>query len=194
MRVEPRSAEGWECWVMNPGKPHAPEGVLVARAADVTLCVRSAPRLFDPARRVSEAARRPCEPASQGRVRSWCKVGEPDSSHKTKPPMKQAKSPFLWAAADLGARELVVAITTHRNTPPRLQTYPNTPAGHRQFLKQLPAKARSVPVAMEATGVYGTTLALRLQAHAGVEVMVLNPRAVKDFIRAGMQRAKTDRV
>ena len=49
-------------------------------------------------------------------------------------------------------------------------------------------------VAMEATGVYGTTLALRLQAQPGVEVMVLNPRAVKDFIRAGMQRAKTGRV
>jgi transposase len=108
--------------------------------------------------------------------------------------MKQVKSPFLWAAADVSARELVVAMTTDWDAPPRLQTYPNTTAGHHQLLKQLTAKADRVRVAMEATGVYGMTLALRLQAQPGVEVMVLNPRAVKDFIRAGMQRAKTDRV
>jgi transposase len=108
--------------------------------------------------------------------------------------MKQAKSPFLWTAVDVSACELVVAITTDWDAPPRLQTYPNTPAGHRQLLKQLTAKASCIRVAMEATGVYGMTLALRLQAQANVEVMVLNPRAVKDFIRAGMQRAKTDRV
>jgi transposase len=108
--------------------------------------------------------------------------------------MKQAKSPFLWAAVDVSARELVVAMTTDWDAPPRLQTYPNTPAGHRVLLKHLTAKANGVRVAMEATGVYGMTLALRLQAQAAVEVMVINPRAVKDFIRAGMQRAKTDRV
>ena len=54
--------------------------------------------------------------------------------------MKQVKSPFLWAAADVSARELVVALTTDGDAPPRVQTYPNTPAGHRQLLKQLTAR------------------------------------------------------
>jgi transposase len=47
---------------------------------------------------------------------------------------------------------------------------------------------------MESTGVYSLSLALHLQADARVEVMILNPRAVKDFLRARMQRAKTDKV
>jgi transposase len=108
--------------------------------------------------------------------------------------MKQANSPLLCAAVDVSARELVVAIGHDPMGLPCLHTYANTAAGHRQLLKQLTAKADRVRVAMEATGVYGLSLALRLQAQAGVEVMVINPRAVKDFIRAGMKRAKTDRV
>ena len=81
--------------------------------------------------------------------------------------MKQAKSPFLWAAVDVSARELVVAITTDWESPPRLQTYPNTTAGHRVLLKQLTAKASTIRVAIEATGVYGMALTLRLRCSRG---------------------------
>ena len=45
---------------------------------------------------------------------------------------------------------------------------------------------------MESTGVYGLDLALLLQKQAGIEVMVANPRAVRHFAQARMQRSKTD--
>ncbi len=46
---------------------------------------------------------------------------------------------------------------------------------------------------MEATGVYHLALALALE-QAGLEVMVVNPRAIKDHARALQKRSKTDRV
>src|SRR5437870_3688020 len=106
--------------------------------------------------------------------------------------MKQSKSTLLLAAIDVGASELVVAADTGGH--PLIHTYPNTAAGQRQLLRQLCSKGRRIRVAMESTGVYGLSLALRLQADPRIEVMVINPRAVKDFIRAAMTRAKTDRV
>lgn len=45
---------------------------------------------------------------------------------------------------------------------------------------------------LESTGVYGLDLALRLQAQPEIEVMVANPRAVRHFAQALMQRSKTD--
>src|SRR6185295_2523702 len=49
-------------------------------------------------------------------------------------------------------------------------------------------------VCLEATGVYSLCLALALQRAERMEVMVVNPRAIKDFQRARLTRAKTDRV
>jgi len=108
--------------------------------------------------------------------------------------MKQAKSSLLCAAVDVSAQELVVAVASEPGGPPLVQSHVNTASGHRALLRQLTAKAEHVRVAMESTGVYGLSLALRLQADPRVEVMVINPRAVKDFLRAGMKRAKTDKV
>jgi len=57
------------------------------------------------------------------------------------------------------------------------------------------ARTRSlVRVCLEATAFYHLDVALRLHAQARVEVMVVNPRAAKDFARARLQRSKTDRV
>jgi transposase len=47
---------------------------------------------------------------------------------------------------------------------------------------------------MEATGLYGLDLALALSEQEGVEVMVANPRAVRHFAQAMMQRSKNDRL
>jgi hypothetical protein len=49
-----------------------------------------------------------------------------------------------------------------------------------------------VRVCLESTGLYGLDAALALHADARVELMVANPRAVKDFARARSQRSKTD--
>ena len=112
--------------------------------------------------------------------------------------MKQAcksiKTSLLLAAVDVSAAELVVAIQAADPAAPSICTFPNTPAGHCQLLKTFLAKGEHIRVALEATGVYGLSLALHLQANPLVEVMILNPRAVKDFIRATLTRAKTDRV
>jgi transposase len=47
---------------------------------------------------------------------------------------------------------------------------------------------------MEATGLYGLDLALELSAHPAVELMVANPRAVRHFAHAMMQRSKNDKL
>jgi len=47
---------------------------------------------------------------------------------------------------------------------------------------------------LEATGLYGLDLALALSAQEGIAVMVANPRAVRHFAQAMMQRSKNDRL
>jgi transposase len=54
--------------------------------------------------------------------------------------------------------------------------------------------ARAARVCLEATGIYSLQFALAVHDARNVEVMVVNPRAIKDFARACMQRAKTDAV
>ncbi len=73
-----------------------------------------------------------------------------------------------------------------------LQRYANTAAGHRKLLEALTRGGRRVRVVLEATGMYGLDVALLLSAAEKVEVMVANPRAVRDFAKAMMQRSKND--
>lgn len=49
-------------------------------------------------------------------------------------------------------------------------------------------------VVVEASGRYSLDLALALHAAEGIDVMVANPRALKDYRRATMERSKTDKV
>lgn len=100
---------------------------------------------------------------------------------------------IVRAGLDVGARELVVAILRD-GQPESPCTLPNTPVGHRQLLKLLTRRGAIARVCLEATGVYSLRLALALQRAERVEVMVVNPRAIKDFQRARLTRAKTDRV
>ncbi len=105
--------------------------------------------------------------------------------------MKQP--PIVRAGLDVGATELVLALQRD-GVPEPLHTLPNTPAGHRQILKLLTRRGASARVCLEATGVYSLRLALALHRAERVEVMVVNPRAIKDFQRARLTRAKTDAV
>lgn len=94
---------------------------------------------------------------------------------------------------DVSAQELVVMVERQgRRESPR--TFPNTATGHQQLKRYLAGGSRSrLRVCLEATGLYGLDLALALQAEAGWEVMVANPRAVKNFAQALFQRSKNDR-
>lgn len=69
--------------------------------------------------------------------------------------------------------------------------FANTAAGHRQLLKWLRRYRGLVTIALEATGLYSLDVALALHG-AGHAVMVVNPRAARDFARALLQRTTTD--
>lgn len=88
---------------------------------------------------------------------------------------------------EVSARELVAAMGGKG-----VQRVANTAAGHRRLLAMLTRGGRRVNVVMEATGMYGLDVALVLSAGAGVQVMVANPRSVRDFAKAMMQRSKND--
>ena len=88
---------------------------------------------------------------------------------------------------EISARELVAAMAGRA-----VKRVANTTVGHRQLLAALTRGGQRVRVVMEATGMYGMDVALRLSAAEGVEVMVANPRSVRDFAKAMMRRSKND--
>ena len=69
--------------------------------------------------------------------------------------------------------------------------FPNTPGGHRQFIKWSLKNSDSARVCMEATGIYHLQLALALHRQAGIEVMVVNPRAARRISKQGNARLRT---
>jgi transposase len=94
---------------------------------------------------------------------------------------------------EVSAQELVVAMSGKKGEAV-LRRFANTPVGHRQLLQALTRGGKRVRACMEATGVYGLDVALFLSAQAGIELMVANPRAVRHFAQARMQRSKNDRL
>lgn len=76
--------------------------------------------------------------------------------------------------------------------PPVKKTFSNTPAGFRQFIKWATQRGHAARVGMEATGVYSIPFALALHAAQDIEVAVINPKAIKKFADANLQRGKTD--
>ena len=111
-----------------------------------------------------------------------------------KSPKKKVPPVHLLVAIDVSAAELVVALAPEHGTPGAVSTYANTEAGHSALIKLITAKAGTARVILEATGVYSLRLSLALNQAPRVEVMVINPRAAKDYQRARLTRAKTDRV
>jgi len=101
-------------------------------------------------------------------------------------------SAFHPCGIEVSQHTLVVALRAHgHDEAPR--EFANTPAGHQALLRFLECAAGPVRVAMESTGLYGLDLALALH-QADVAVMVANPRAVRHFATALMQRSKNDQL
>ncbi len=94
---------------------------------------------------------------------------------------------------DVDSEELVCMMQRGGQRLP-LARFANTAAGHKKFIRWATKGGRSARVCLEATGIYSLEFALALHHAKNVEVMVVNPRAIKDFVRACMQRAKTDAV
>lgn len=122
-----------------------------------------------------------------------CKVGEPEAEVINKTSMK---SNIVLLGIDVGSKELVTA----RRGPegrPLMRSFTNAPEGHRQFLayaRSCVAAGGIVRVALEATGAYSLEISLLLSRSAGFEVMVSNPKTIKNFLRARGVRGKTDRI
>jgi transposase len=94
---------------------------------------------------------------------------------------------------DVDSEELVCAMQRVGQRLP-LARFANNAAGHKKFIRWATKGGHPARVCLEATGIYSLEFALALHHAKNVEVMVVNPRAIKDFGRACMQRAKTDAV
>jgi transposase len=94
---------------------------------------------------------------------------------------------------DVGSEELVCAMQ-RAGQRQSLARFANTVAGHKKFIQWATKGGHPARVCLETTGIYSLQFALALHHAKNVEVMVVNPRAIKDFTRACMQRAKTDAV
>jgi len=92
-------------------------------------------------------------------------------------------------AFDVGARKHAYAACV--NGKDDAGELDNTPEAIARFLAHQQARCGQLRVVMEATGIYYLDMAVQL-AEAGVEVMVLNPKAAHHFARAMSQRSKTD--
>jgi len=97
-----------------------------------------------------------------------------------------------FSGVEVSAEELVVSLQGEGQQK-ALKTFPNQPQGHQALVRHLRCAGRRMRVCLESTGVYGLDLALALH-RAGFEVMVANPRAVRHFASALMQRSKNDRL
>jgi transposase len=78
----------------------------------------------------------------------------------------------------------------------RIETaqFTNDADGHRKLCAWLTKRGRSARVVLESTGTYSLDVALALYRTRGIEVMVANPRVVKNFADALLQRSKTDKI
>jgi transposase len=94
---------------------------------------------------------------------------------------------------DVSAAELVVSCERAGTVLP-VARFANSTVGHGQLVRWLTKGRRGVCVALEATGIYSLDVALALERAPRIAVMVVNPRAARDFARACMQRGKTDAV
>lgn len=92
---------------------------------------------------------------------------------------------------DVSAKTLQICLETPKGAVESLEL-PNSAEGHRQLCRKLSQRGRRARIGLEATGLYSLDLALALSRQPRLEVMVINPRAVRDFARACLKRSKTD--
>ncbi len=97
---------------------------------------------------------------------------------------------FLCCGIDVSAAQLAVALAGDDGKGLQ-RSFPNQASGHQALILWLQKSGRRIRVCLEATGRYSLDLALALQAVAGIEVAVLNPKKVHAFA-ATLCRSKTD--
>lgn len=98
-----------------------------------------------------------------------------------------------YAGVDISA-DWLDATRQIGDAPGEHARFANDAGGHTSLCTWLSAHGGPTRVVTEASGVYGIDLVVALHEAEGIEVMVLNPRASKDYRRAHMHRSKTDEV
>ena len=85
---------------------------------------------------------------------------------------------------DISAKELVVLVRRGGQAEP-VRRFANTSAGQAELQEYVTSAGTRVRVCLESTGLYGLDVALRLQADAGLEIMVANrstPCLLPEFV------------
>lgn len=116
-------------------------------------------------------------------------------STSTDAPMPETAPPadLVYVGIDVSADWIDV---TREAVPDRRDhhRFDNDRSGYARLCQWIVSAGRRVRVAVESSGAYSFDLAVALHQADRVEVMVLNPRAAKDYRRAHMHRSKTDAV
>lgn len=102
------------------------------------------------------------------------------------------KEPVL-VGVDVGS-DTVTAAMKRDGKVSELAEFDNTDSGHKKIVKWATKGGREVRACVEATGIYHLDLSMRLSQHKRVEVMVVNPLAMRRYAESQMKRAKTDQV
>ena len=98
-----------------------------------------------------------------------------------------------YIGIDVDSQYLVCAL--QRDDKPVLEaTFSNDSVGYKKLIRWATQRKQNARICMEATGVYSLPAALALSAADSVEVMVANPKSIKNFSVALLQRGKTDRL
>jgi transposase len=105
---------------------------------------------------------------------------------------KQVCSPHatVFCGIDVSAASLAVALIAPDGSLARRE-FCNNASGHEALSVWLKKHDSQVRVSLEATGIYSLDLALALDAEAGIELAVLNPKLVNRFAQT-VCRSKTD--
>jgi transposase len=96
-----------------------------------------------------------------------------------------------FAGIEVSMRELEVRIERDGNVA--TSRFSNTASGHKKLIRFLVRRGRTTRVVAECTGVYSTNMSLALSDVEGIELMLANPRSVRDFARAMLKRSKSDK-
>lgn len=96
-----------------------------------------------------------------------------------------------YVGIDVSAKNLVAKVELSSGQI-KLATFENTMSGFQKLLKYSTKGGKRARVCMEATGIYHFNLAVFLAKQKNAAVMIVNPKAIKHFAIAKMQRGKTD--
>lgn len=121
-------------------------------------------------------------------------VGEVERRGPEQKAKKEGLVNSQLVAIDVSAKELEVCIQRDPDHPVEPLRFDNHATGHQQLIRRLTKGRRCARIVLEATGVYSLDLALALHRAPRIEVMVVNPRAARDFGRAFLKRSKTDAI